>query len=102
MKQQDTFIIPSFIISPDIIEFFKNKKTIIHYNFEWFNDNGKTSYKNINIERVYTLDRNDVGKENVKVFWSHEEIPENIQIILIEMLKIEINNKENKPMFYKE
>lgn len=100
MQQHDTFIIPAFIISPEIIEFFKNKKTIIHYNFEWFNDNGQTSYKNINIERVYTLDKNDIEKEDVKVCWLNEEIPENIKNILNEMLKIEIQHKENKPHFY--
>lgn len=100
MKQNDIFIIPQFIISPEIIEFFGNKKVSIHYNFEWFNDNSEVSFKNINIDKVYTLSRADIGKQDVKVCWLNEEIPENIKVIILEMLKIDISTKSNKPKLH--
>ena len=99
MKHQDIFTIPPFVISEEIINFFGNKKTSIHYNFEWFDNDGQTSFKNLNIERVYTLDKKDIGKSDIKVCWLNEEIPENIKIILNEMLQIEIEHKQNKPNF---
>ena len=100
MQQHDIFIIPQFIISPEIINFFGNKKVSIHYNFEWFKDNDQVSFKNINIDKVYTLSRADISKEDVKVCWLNEEIPENIQIIILEMLKIDISTKSNKPQLH--
>ena len=100
MHRHDIFTIPQFIISKEIIEFFGNKKVSIHYNFEWFNDNGEVLFKNINIDKVYTLSRADISKEGVKVCWLNEEIPENIQIIILEMLKIDISTKSNKPKLH--
>ena len=93
MNYTETFIIPPFLISKEIINFFGNKKIIIHYMCDVVEENYHTKFSNPTIKSVYTLDKNDIGNPYIKTFWIKEEIPNTIQNILIEMLKIETANK---------